>query len=81
MFLLRSLSGMLQFATRRTVTPDAGLPRVRDLDGPTIRLPQVGVPGVNAGRSYTGNAYTALGGHRSPDVNAVPARLTRQHVA
>ena len=81
MSLLNRLSGMLHRANRRPVEP-APLPRVRDLDGPTIRLPRLGQPGVNAGRAYTGRVYESrTGRHRSPDWNRVPARLTRQHVA
>ncbi len=50
------------------------VPRVREVDGPTIRLPRVGEPGVNDGRRYTPR-------HRVPDTNVVPARFTRQQVA
>ncbi|MFD6565321.1 hypothetical protein [Micromonospora profundi] len=81
MFLLKRLAGILHLANRRPVEP-APLPRVRDMDGPTIRLPRLGQPGVNVGRAYTGSVYVSrTGRHRSPDRNRVPARLTRQHVA
>lgn len=53
------------------------VPRVREIDGPTVRLPRVGDPGVNDGRRYTPRD----GRHRAPDVNQVPARFTRQQVA
>ncbi len=53
------------------------VPRVREIDGPTARLPRVGDPGVNDGRRYT----PRVGRHRTPDINNVPARFTRQQVA
>lgn len=53
------------------------VPRVREIDGPTIRLPRVGEPGVNDGSRYTSRS----GRHRAADTNTMPARFTRQQVA
>ncbi|MCG5464154.1 hypothetical protein MED01_002319 [Micromonospora sp. MED01] len=86
------LTGKLHNAIREALTPAplpanvlpmaAGratvrVPRVREIDGPTIRLPRAGEPGVNEGRRYTPRD----GRHRAPDTNVVPARFTRQRVA
>lgn len=66
-------------AMARATVPLTNMPRLGEIDGPTVRLPRPGDPGVNDGPRYT--PRTPAGRHRAPDNNQVPARFTRQQVA
>lgn len=66
--------------TGRARVPLGNMPRVREVDGPTIRLPRPGQPGVNSGGGYTPRPGVVR--HRAPDGNnQVPSSFTRQRVA
>lgn len=64
----------------RVRMPSGNMPRVREIDGPTIRIPRAGEPGVNAGARYTPRPGVVR--HRAADNNnSVPTAFTRQRVA
>lgn len=67
-------------AMGRARVPLANMPRVWEVDEPTKVLVWPGDPGVNDGARYV-RPEGAIGRHRSPDLNQMPARFTRQRVA
>lgn len=67
-------------AMGRARVPLANMPRVWEVDEPTKVLIWPGDPGVNDGARYV-RPEGVIGRHRSPDLNQMPARFTRQRVA